>query len=139
MSAEANKAILLEGARAFNDQKDRSGWIGIHDPNVVAHGLTPETLDRDGLEQFYQVLWKAFPDLRIAVDDLIGEGDRVAWRLTVQGTHEAEFRGVPPTGRQVVFAAQYIFRFRDGRVVERWTNFDRLGVLIQIGAVPSPV
>ena len=69
---------------------------------------------------------------------MVGEDDRVAWRLTVTGTHQAEFRGIPATGTPIQFAAQYIFRFRDGKIVERWTNFDRLGVMVQLGAIPAP-
>jgi len=74
-----------------------------------------------------------------SIQDLIGEGDKVTWRISVHGTHESEFRGVPATGKEVRFGAQYIFRFRDGKIVERWTNLDRLGVLVQLGAVPAPV
>lgn len=139
MSVQENKATLRRGVEAFNDQVDRSGWLAIHAPSVVAHGLGPEPLDLSGLGRFYGGLWAAFPDLRISVDDLFGEGDRVAWRLTAHGTQQAEFRGVPATGTEVTFGAQYIFRFRDGRIVERWTNLDRLGVLVQLGAVPAPV
>ncbi len=139
MSIHHNKSALASAAEAFNDPDRRSEWIGIHDASVVAHGLGPRPLDREGLEQFYRGLWEAFPDLRIEVADMVGEGDRVAWRLEVEGTHEEEFRGVPPTGTRVRFGAQYVFRFRDGRIVERWTNFDRLGVLVQLGAIPSPV
>jgi predicted ester cyclase len=139
MSVEQNKAILRRGAEAFNNREDRSGWLGIHDSSVVAHGLGPEPLDLGGLERFYSGLWAAFPDLHISVDDLIGEGDKVAWRLAVQGTQQAEFRGVPPTGIEVTFGAQYIFRFHDRKIVERWTNFDRLGVMVQLGAIPAPV
>lgn len=139
MSVESNKAILMQGAEAFNDRDDRSGWLGIHDASVVAHGLAPEPLGLDGLKRFYSVLWDGFPDLHISVDDLVGEGEKVAWRLTVHGTHEAEFRGVPATGTEVTFGAQYIFRFRDGKIVERWTNFDRLGVMVQLGAIPALV
>lgn len=139
MSGEQNKAILRSGAEAFNNAADRSGWIDIHDPSVIARGLGPEALDLAGLKQFYAGLWSGFPDLRITIEDMVGEADRVAWRLTVNGTHEAEFRGVPGTGTEVTFGAQYIFRFRDGKIVERWTNFDRLSVLIQIGAIPNPL
>ncbi|MDX1393574.1 MAG: ester cyclase [Gemmatimonadota bacterium] len=139
MSAPHNKSILERGAEAFNDRTDRSGWFAIHSPDVVAHGLSPEPLDLHALEQFYRTLWSGFPDLRISVEDMIGERDRVAWRLRVTGTHEGEFRGVGPTGVEVTFAAQYIFRFREGKIVERWTNFDRLGVMVQLGAVPAPV
>jgi steroid delta-isomerase-like uncharacterized protein len=139
MSVEQNKAVLRRGAEAFNNRSDRSGWLAIHAPSVVAHGLGSQPFDRTGVERFYAGLWAAFPDLQITVEDLVGEGDKVAWRLTVRGTQQAEFRGVPPTGRQVTFGAQYIFRLRDGAIVERWTNFDRLGVLVQLGAIPAPV
>ncbi|MCK5484358.1 MAG: ester cyclase [Gemmatimonadetes bacterium] len=139
MSVQENKSTLTRAAEAFNDPSDRSAWFDIHDPSVVAHGLGPNPLDLEGLEHFYGGLWKAFPDLQITVDDMVGEGDRVSWRLRVRGTQEAEFRGVPPTGKEVTFGAQYIFRFRDGRIVERWTNFDRLGVLVQLGAIPAPI
>jgi steroid delta-isomerase-like uncharacterized protein len=139
MSVEQHKAILMRGAEAFNNVDDRSGWFEIHDPSVVAHGLAPEPLDLEGLERFYSGLWTAFPDLHITVDDLIGEGEKVAWRLSVRGTHEAEFRGVPATGTEVTFGAQYIFEFRNQKIVRRWTNFDRLGVLVQLGAIPAPV
>lgn len=133
-----NKSILRNAAQAFNHVQDRSGWFDSHDASVVAYGLAPEPLDIEGLKKFYEGLWRAFPDLQITIEDLIGEGDRVAWRLAVSGTHEAEFRGVPATGNTVKFAAQYIFRFDNGKIVERWTNLDRLGVLIQIGAIPAP-
>ena len=139
MSPQEHKSILAAAAKAFNDPTRRSEWLGIHDPTVVAHGLGPDTLDLEGLSRFYEGLWDAFPGLHITVDDMVGEDDRVSWRLTVSGVHEAEFRGVPATGKEVRFGAQYIFRFHDGRVVERWTNFDRLGVLVQLGAIPAPV
>ncbi len=138
MSVEQNKDILRRAADAFNNAEDRSGWIDIHDPSVIAHGLGPQPLDLAGVEQFYAGLWDAFPDLRITIEDMVGEADRVAWRLTVKGTHEAEFKGVSATGNEVTFSAQYIFRFRNGKIVERWTNFDRLGVMVQLGAIPVP-
>jgi steroid delta-isomerase-like uncharacterized protein len=139
MSVQENKSTLQRAADSFNDPGSRSGWFEIHDPAVVAHGLGPEPLDLEGLNRFYSGLWTAFPDLQITIDDMVGEDDKVAWRLTVNGTQEAEFRGVPPTGREVTFGAQYVFRFRDGKIVERWTNFDRLGVMVQLGAIPAPV
>ena len=139
MSVQNNKSILKAAAAAFNSPEQRSGWLQVHDPNVVAHGLGTEPFDLEGLKHFYSGLWNAFPGLHITVDDMLGEGDKVAWRLTVTGIHEGEFRGVPPTGKQVTFGAQYVFRFREGRIVERWTNFDRLGVLVQLGAIPAPV
>jgi steroid delta-isomerase-like uncharacterized protein len=139
MTIQQNKSILERAARAFNDPESRSGWFDIHDPAVVAHGLGPTSLDLAGLKQFYAGLWEAFPNLRITVDDMVGEQDRVSWRLRVRGTQEGEFRGIPATGKEVTFGAQYIFRFKDGKITERWTNFDRLGVLVQLGAISAPV
>ena len=138
MSVQENKVTLQRAAEQFNNPQQRSAWFAIHDPSVVAMGLGPKPLDLDGLKKFYDGLWNAFPDLRITIEDIIGEDDTVAWRLSVTGTHKAEFRGVAPTGKRVAFTAQYVFRFRNGKIVERWTNLDRLGVLIQLGAVPAP-
>jgi steroid delta-isomerase-like uncharacterized protein len=139
MSVKENKAILQRAAEAFNNPKDRSGWFEIHHPSVVAHGLGPQPLDLQGLKQFYSALWTAFPDLEISIDDLIGEEDKVAWRLSVRGTHKAEFRGVPATGTEVKFGAHYIFEFHNGKIVRRWTSLDRLGLLVQLGAIPALV
>ena len=138
MSVEENKAILQRGAKAFNTPEDRSGWFDIHDRLVVANGLGAEQLDLEGLRRFYSALWAAFPDLHITIDDMVGEGDKVAWRLTATGTQKGEFKGVPPTGVKVTFGAQYIFRFRDRKIVERWTSLDRLGLMVQLGALQVP-
>lgn len=138
MSVQENKAILERGAKAFNDSTNRSGWFDIHDPSVVARGLGPEPLDLEGLKRFYSGLWSAFPDLHITIEHMVGEGDRVAWQLTATGTHKAEFRGIPPTGTKVSFGAQYVFRFHDRKIVERWTTIDRLGLLAQLGALQIP-
>lgn len=138
MSVQEHKATLQRAADQFNNSQQRSAWFDIHDSTVTAMGLGPKPLDLEGLKKFYQGLWEAFPDLRITIEDIVGEGETVAWRLSVTGTHEAEFRGVAPTGQKVAFTAQYVFRFRNGKIVERWTNLDRLGVLIQLGAVPAP-
>jgi steroid delta-isomerase-like uncharacterized protein len=139
MSAKENKSVLLRAAEAFNNQADRSGWFDIHDPSVVAHGLGPEPLNLVGLKQFYSALWTGFPDLQITVDELVGDAEKVAWRLTARGTHDGTFRSIPATGTKVKFEAFYFFEFRNGKIVQRWTSLDRLGVLVQLGAIPSPV
>ena len=139
MSENQNRAILQRGAEAFNTRGNRADWIEIHDPSVIAYGLGPEPLDHDGLKQFYSALWAGFPDLNITIEDLVAEGEKVAWRLTARGTHTGEFRGVPATGRSVKFDAHYFFEFRNGKIVKRWTNLDRLGLLTQLGAIPAPV
>jgi predicted ester cyclase len=95
-------------------------------------------LDKAGLNGFYAALWGGFPDLKIHVDELVGEGDKVVWRITASGTHDGPFQGVPATGKSVTFGAHYSFRFTGGRIVERWSTLDRLSLLVQIGAVSLP-
>jgi predicted ester cyclase len=74
----------------------------------------------------------------VTVEDMIAEGDTVAFRLTLRGTHEGEFIGVPATGNRIEMTVQNFYRLRDGKVVERWSNPDMLTLMVQLGAVPAP-
>jgi steroid delta-isomerase-like uncharacterized protein len=138
MSVSDHKELLRKAAKAFNDIDDRSGWYDLHAESVRAHGLGPAALDKAGLRSFYTGLWGGFPDLRINIDELVGEGDKVVWRITASGTHDGPFQGLPATGKPVTFGAQYTFRFEGGKIVERWSTLDRLSLLVQIGAVSPP-
>lgn len=105
----------------------------------TAHGLgSADPVDFEGVTQFYETLWSAFPDVEATVEGMIAEGDSVPFRVTVRGTHQGEFMGVAPSGNEVMFGVQNIYRFRDGKVIERWSNPDLLGLMVQIGAIPAP-
>lgn len=81
--------------------------------------------------------WRAaFPDLEMRTDEAIQQGDLVAARLTLSGTHEGAWRGAAPTGREVSMALMMFFRFEDGRVVEMWEVDDQLGLRQQLGLLP---
>ena len=138
MSTADNKELLRRAAEAFNKIDDRSGWYNFHAESVRAHGLGPTALDKAGMKGFYTALWGGFPDLTIHIDELVGEGDKVVWRITASGTHQGTFQGVPATGKSVKFGAHYTFRFENGKIVERWSTIDRLSVLVQIGAMSLP-
>jgi steroid delta-isomerase-like uncharacterized protein len=138
MSITDNKELLRKAAQAFNKVDDRSGWFDLHAEAALAHGLAPTALDKAGMKGFYTALWGGFPDLTIHIDELVGEGDRVVWRVTASGTHNGPFQGLPATGKSVQFGAHYTFRFEHGKIVERWTTIDRLSLLAQIGAVSLP-
>jgi predicted ester cyclase len=138
MTASDNKELLRRAAQEFNNVADRSGWFDIHADSVRAHGLAPTLLDKAGLKGFYAALWAGFPDLKIHVEELVAEGDRVVWRIKAEGTHDGPFLGVQATGTSAEFGAHYSFRFEKGQIVERWTTLDRLGLLVQIGAAALP-
>jgi len=80
----------------------------------------------------------AFPDLRVTVDDLLAEADKVAAHITMKGTHKGEFMGIAPTGRQVEMRISDIVRIAGGKAVERWGVEDSLGMLTQLGVVTPP-
>ena len=92
---------------------------------------------RGEIEHTYMMLRTAFPDLHITIDDLIAEGDRVAGRFTLTGTHQGTLQGVQPTGKRVAFGAMRIYRIQEAKVVETWAQQDLLGLLQQLDVVPK--
>ncbi len=137
MPAEQNRAALDAAVAAWNTD-DRAGYLSVYDPSVRHHGVGPEPLDQVANRAFYEGLWAAFPGSRLTVDDTVAEGDRLAARFHLDGEHRGEFMGVPPTGRAIVLDGQTVLRFGDGRIVERWTTVDMLGLMMQLGAIPAP-
>jgi steroid delta-isomerase-like uncharacterized protein len=91
----------------------------------------------EGVKQFIGGTRAGFPDLTITVDDLFGEGDLVASRWTLRGTHTEEWFGTPATGKSAEWAGVVISRLADGKIAEEWFNFDQLRLLQQLGIIPS--
>jgi predicted ester cyclase len=84
------------------------------------------------------MLRTAFPDLHFTIEDLVGEGDTVAGRVTMSGTHLGPFQGIPPTGRSFQQAHMHFVRFRDGKAIEHRAVRDDLGMMRQLGLIPTP-
>lgn len=89
-----------------------------------------------GLKPIVEAMRVAFPDLRYAIEDLVIGESAVAVRVTLTGTHEGNFFGLPATGAKVRVSQMNIERFRDGRIAEHWRVTDELGLMRQLGAVP---
>lgn len=83
-----------------------------------------------------RALRAGFPDLEMVIEDQIAEGDKVLTRFTISGTHTTEYEGVPPTNKQATWTGMFLYRIVDGKIVERWANWDKAGLLEQIGALP---
>lgn len=136
----SNKATLLRLLDATNS----------HDEELIAKTIdetiapdarirTPlplRTTGAEALKEVFGALHRAFPDLHVAVEDLVEEGDEVVCRNTVTGTQEGEYMGRPPTGRTVTYDEMFIFRFADGRIVETWGVVDVLSQMRQLGMLP---
>jgi steroid delta-isomerase-like uncharacterized protein len=137
MSIEENKAVV----RRFYEEWNKQNLSVVEElvaPHWVCHGTGAfPDYDRAGGKHFLTALWTAFPDARIAVEDLIAEGDKVVSRLTIRGTHRGEYMGIPPTGKQASLTGIEIDRIEDGKFVESWPSRDDLGFLQQLGAIPQ--
>lgn len=137
--SEQNK--ILE--RTLIEEVWNRGNLALIDKLVSAdfrgHSSSPETDTRgtEGYRQYYVGLRTAFPDIHFTIEDQIAEGDRVVTRWTARGTHQAEYAGVPATGREGVIAGVTTDRIADGRSVECWTSLDELGLLRQLGVLPA--
>ena len=91
-----------------------------------------------GWTQFARAFLTAFPtDLRLTIDDIFAAGDKVAARWTAQGTHAGPLRGFPPSGNLVKWVGMGLYSVADGKIVEVWGLNDALGIMQQIGAIPS--
>ena len=136
MSAEENKALV----RRFYEQMDEDNVVIIDQlvaANYVGHVVGSEDIrGREGLKELAAAFHSAFPDLQRVIEDLIAEGDKVVGRFTARGIHKGEFMGIAPTNKQVTFTAIGIYQFDEGKLVEDWIEYDALGLLQQLGAIP---
>lgn len=138
MSIEENKAVVRRGIEEVWNQKNVAIVDEIAAPDYVSHNPAMTT---HGLEQYKQLVmmyFAAFPDLHLTIEDEIAEGDKVVTRVTARGTHQGSFMGIPPTGKHAVVTGIVIDRFANGKTVEAWNNLDDLGLLQQLGVIPTP-
>jgi steroid delta-isomerase-like uncharacterized protein len=131
MSSEQMKTTVNAAASAWN-VGDVDGFLAMFDSSIKHHGLSSEPFDEEGNRAFYKGMQAAFPGSRIIIHDLVAEEERVAVRFHFAGEHTGNFMGLTATGRSVVMNALTIMKFADGRVVERWTTADLMGLMNQL-------
>jgi predicted ester cyclase len=136
MSTEETKALARQAMERL-DQRDLDGVLALYAAGTQHHGFAPQTLDNDGYKQAMSALLTAFPDSRFPVSEIIAEGDEAAVRHNFRGTHQGEFQGIAPTGKQITISSICTLHISNGKVTETWLNADFLGLLQQIGAVPT--
>lgn len=138
MSVEQHKDIVRRVVEALN-RHDFAALDEFFAADVLGHHpYGPPMEGRDSLKQFMKMVRVAFPDLRLTVHEMIGEGDKLVSKYTATGTHKGEFMGTPPSGKPINFVGVQILHFSSGRVVDDWEIFDQFGLMQQLGLLPMP-
>jgi steroid delta-isomerase-like uncharacterized protein len=136
--SEQNKELVRRYLERTLNEGDAVAFDELTSIDYVGHMSGVPDFDRATHKQLLASFRAAFPDLRVSVEDLIAEGDRVVNRGTYSGTHRGPFQGIPPTGKPFTVAGINVSRVADGQVKEDWTVIDMLGMLQQLGIVPAP-
>ena len=138
MSTEQNKAL----ARRWIEEASKNPALfdELLAPNFVQYfsGAPEPIRGIEASKQLNAVYRTAFPDFVTTVENLVAEGDKVAIRWSVRGTHTGDFQGIPPTGKHGMVTGTDIVRIEGGKIVEDWGVFDSLGLLQQLGVIPVP-
>lgn len=145
MSVEENKAFVRNFFEEVWNNQNLDYLDEVYSPDFVLHALWQNTsaggaIEATGTEPAKKVIggWlKGFPDIKVTVEDQVGEGDLVGSRHSSHGTHEAEFMGIPPSGKEATVTGMTITRIADGKIVEAWTCWDALGMFEQLGMAPG--
>ena len=138
MSTDDNKKLNLRWIQAFNE-RDWQAETACRTLDLQAFvSGTKEPLNADAWAAFMSAFPVASPDAQVSVDASVAERDIVASRWTLTGTHRGEFQGVPPIGKAVTMVGIDFTRVVDGKIAQHWAQFDVIGVMQQIGAIPAP-
>jgi steroid delta-isomerase-like uncharacterized protein len=139
MTTEQIKTLIRRWVEEGWNKGNRAVMDEVYLPNVVQHDANSSlpVNSSEALKMYVNGYRAAFPDLTFTIDDLIGEGDKVQWRFTSQGTHTGALGPLPATGKHGTVTGMVLFRFAGGQVAEVWVNLDLLGLLQQLGAIPA--
>ena len=139
MSIEQDKKLADRFPLEVVNQRKLNVLDEISAPNAVEHAVPPGMPPTvEGTKIFFGMMFAAFPDLQYTVEDTIGEGDRVAQRVTAHGTMKGDFLGMPATGKSATWSEMHILRLKDGKVVEHWGLVDQASMMTQLGLMPGP-
>lgn len=137
MSIDDNKAMIRRGFEAMSNH-DLSVFESLIAPTYVNHDMPAPEPGPEGFKQVVGAFLSAFPDMRVTVESQLGEGDLVANRGALTGTHQGDFMGIPATGKPVNVKFIDMWRLEDGKAVENWVRLDIMGLMVQLGVVPPP-
>jgi steroid delta-isomerase-like uncharacterized protein len=140
MSINEQKELVRRYSEQFWGAGDTAAADELFSHDLVDHApaIPEQPPGPQGQREALEAFRRAFPDLRVTTEDLVAEGDRVVLRWTARGTHKGDLGGIPPTGKEATLKGIDILRIENGRIAERWAEYDNLGLMQQLGVVPTP-
>ena len=135
---QRNKDTFMRGVEEVFNGKNLDYIDELYTADVIDHSAPPGSPEGiEGARLKLQMFTTAVPDLHLSYDHLIAEGDMVAGRFTLTGTHLGDFGGIPPTGAPVSVTGHDFSLIRDGKISEHWVEMDSLTLMQQLGVVPT--
>jgi steroid delta-isomerase-like uncharacterized protein len=141
MSIEQNKDLVRRYVEEVSNRQNLDSVEELIAENYTHHRDNGATSDVRGpayIKQNVSSTRAAFPDAHFTVNEMIAEGDKVAYRWTATGTHQGEYMGIAATGKRITITGTTVLRIENGKIAERWANEDMLGFMQQLGAVTLP-
>ncbi len=137
--SETNKAILRRYGEEIWNKGNTAVIAEVISPQFSVPGVSgvPELKGREGFTQLLTAFRTAFPDVSLTPEEIIAEGDKVAVRWRIRGTHQGEFFGIAPTGKAIETTNTQFYFLESGQIVGWTGDMDMLGLMQQLGAVPS--
>ena len=139
MSSTDLKTVFRQGVNEVFNKKNMNYIEELYAHDAIDHSAPPGL--PPGIEGFrlkIGMFTNAFPDLSISYDFVLAEGDMVAGRFTFTGTHQGDFAGIPPTGKQVSVTGHDFVRMVNGKVTNHWLEMDTMTMMQQLGVIPTP-
>ena len=135
---EKNKQVARQFYDAFNrhDPEEMSQLVSSN-ASYTFHFVGMPATDWKGRKQFITNVVKTFPDIDHHILDVVAEGDKVALRLNITGTHKGQFQDIPATGKKISVGCVNFLSIIDSKIIEEWSNSDMMGLMQQIGAIPA--
>ena len=135
---EKNKQVVRQFYELLDrHDMERMGLLLVSSTNYSFHSSGMPHMDWNEHKQLLIAVTRAFPDINHKIEDIVAEGDKVAVRLNVTGTHKGEFQGIPPTDKNLSLDEMAFLTIIDGKITEGWITSDTMSFMQQIGVVPA--
>jgi predicted ester cyclase len=117
---------------------DLDGYLNLYHEDIRLHGYSPEPMGKTEVRGFYEGTFSGFDRPQLEFHEVLWDGDACTIRFTMSGRHVGEFLGVPGTDTEIAVPGITILHFQGDKVIERFSQADMLGFLVQAGAIPAP-